>query len=222
MKQASNPVNAPVPEGSVRRAASARGPQGLDDPEWEAADALTVSEYWSGESAPPERHCEARILWSDTGLHVRFHAVQAEPPVVAKEPVLDRKTPRLWERDVCEIFIAPGEKDPFRYLEFEVAPTGEWLDLAIEHEKDERATDWDFRSGMSAVGRIGEGSVGMAVTVPWDAFGVKPEPGDIWRGNLLRAVGSGEDRGYLAWSPTLTERPDFHVPQRFGKFVFCG
>ena len=37
----------------------------------------------------------------------------------------------LWDRDVCEIFIAPDEHVIERYFEFEAAPTGEWLDVAI-------------------------------------------------------------------------------------------
>jgi hypothetical protein len=56
--------------------------------------------------------------------------------------------------------------------------------------------------------------------VPWTAFGKKPESGDVWLGNLFRQVGSGETRGYLAWSPTMTRTPNFHVPEKFGEFVF--
>lgn len=220
MNQIPISVSTPPPEGSVRRAASRNGPEGLDENEWKGAECLLLSRYWSGETAPAERRCEARLLWSDAGLHIRFKAEQWEPPVVAEHPVLDRKTIGLWDRDVCEIFIAPGRETSNRYFEFEVAPTGEWLDLAIKMEGTERVTEWGFRSEMKAMGRISEDSVEMAIAVPWTAFGVRPEIGDVWCGNLFRTVGFGKDRGYLAWSPTFTERPDFHVPERFGKLVF--
>jgi hypothetical protein len=62
----------------------------------------------------------------------------------------------------------------------------------------------------------------MALKVPWSAFGRKPRPGDVWLGNLFRCVGKDPNRGYLAWSPTLTKVPNFHVPERFGEFVFVG
>jgi hypothetical protein len=60
----------------------------------------------------------------------------------------------------------------------------------------------------------------MAFKIPWKAFGGKPATGDVWLGNLYRAVGTGDTRGYLAWSPTMTKDPQFHVPEKFGEFVF--
>jgi alpha-galactosidase len=60
----------------------------------------------------------------------------------------------------------------------------------------------------------------MAIKIPWEALGRKPKPGDIWLGNIFRCVGSDPDRGYLAWQPTLTEKPNFHVPEKFGMFSF--
>jgi alpha-galactosidase len=56
--------------------------------------------------------------------------------------------------------------------------------------------------------------------IPWEAFSRKPQPGDVWLGNIFRCVGESENRGYLAWRPTMTERPNFHVPEAFGQFVF--
>jgi alpha-galactosidase len=56
--------------------------------------------------------------------------------------------------------------------------------------------------------------------VGWEAFGKKPKTGDVWLGNLFRCVGTGISRGYLAWQPTLTDQPNFHVPQVFGSLNF--
>ena len=126
----------------------------------------------------------------------------------------------LWDRDVCEIFIAPDKTVPNKYYEFEVAPTGEWIDLAIEALPDKRVTDWDYSSGMKAAARVGKNRVVMALRVEWKAFGTKPDTGEVWLGNLFRCVGSNPGRGYLAWSPTRTAMPAFHVPKAFGVFVF--
>jgi hypothetical protein len=38
--------------------------------------------------------------------------------------------------------------------------------------------------------------------------------------NLCRCVGEDPDRGYLAWRPTHTAEPNFHVPTAFGTIVF--
>jgi hypothetical protein len=187
---------------------------------WQNANETVIDKYWNGSTADEGRQFRLRMLWSGAALYARFEANKTEPVVVSDNPALDSKTMNLWERDVCEIFIAPDRNVPQKYFEFEVAPTGEWLDLAIDMTSVERVTDWDYRSGMEAAARIEENGVIMAIKIPWDAFGGKPEAGDVWLGNIFRCVGKDPERGYLAWQPPLTEKPNFHVPERFGEFVF--
>ncbi|HEY0544838.1 MAG TPA: carbohydrate-binding family 9-like protein [Pyrinomonadaceae bacterium] len=187
---------------------------------WRAARPVEVARYWSGEDAPFERHASARALWSEESLCVRFDCRQAEPLVVSDEPQTARKTIGLWERDVCEIFIAPDANEPRRYYEFEVAPTGEWLDLAIHQMPERRETDWEYSSGITTAASIEAGHITIVMRIPFEALGRTPHAGDAWRANLFRCIGSGEGRGYLAWQPTHTEKPDFHVPEVFGWLRF--
>lgn len=210
------------PRTKVRYIASDIDIGGLENPLWRSARTVKVKEYWSGGKAPKGRRFEVRMLWSDSYLYVRFDAAQSEALVVSDSPDLSREADKLWERDVCEIFIAPDKVNFRHYFEFEVAPTGEWLDLKIHQKPDERITDWDYSSGMQTAAKVEKDSVTMAIKVPWSSMGAKPSAGDVWAGNLFRAVGSGESRGYLAWSPTLTETPNFHRPDMFGEFEFVG
>lgn len=193
----------------------------FDHPGWDEARPVQLARYWSGEEAPVERRAEARIIWSSRALSVRFICRQAEPIIVGDSPQSERKSLGLWDRDVCEIFIAPDGEEPERYFEFEVAPTGEWLDLAIRQLPDRRETDWEYRSGIEAAARIEDGRITSVMRLPWEAFGGKPEDGERWRANLFRCIGAGPDRGYLAWQPTRTERPNFHVPGAFGWLHFA-
>lgn len=192
----------------------------LDHAAWETAQAVRISRYWSGESAPEGRQAEARLLWSNKALLVRFIYRQTETPVVNSQPQTRQKTIGLWERDVCELFITPNAKEPERYFEFEAAPTGEWLDLRVHQKPDERETDWNYKSGMTTAQRITPEQVTIAIRVPWQALGRKPQIGERWRGNLFRVVGSGETRGYITWRPTHTPEPNFHVPAAFGWIRF--
>src|SRR6185436_15113465 len=79
----------------------------LDSAGWCNAQSVPIKRYWSGKRAPASRHAEARLLWSDRALHVRYVCHQAEPLIVSNDPQIDTKTMGLWDRDVCEIFIAP-------------------------------------------------------------------------------------------------------------------
>lgn len=192
----------------------------LNNISWNAADDITIRTYWSGAKAPAGRHFKARLLWSDKALYIRFEAAQTEPLTISKKPDLANKTKGLWDRDVCEIFIAPNRSEPRKYFEFEIAPTREWIDLAIDLTSGARITDWDYSSDMKTAAKIEADRVIMAISIPWSAFGTKPKDGDVWLGNLFRCVGDGPDRGYLAWKPTLTAEPSFHVPSAFGELVF--
>jgi hypothetical protein len=192
----------------------------LDHASWKKAQAIKINRYWSGVQAPKGRTAEARMLWSEVAIHVRYVCNQTEPIVVSDKPIVDKKTIGLWDRDVCEIFLAPDLNVPERYFEFEAAPTGEWIDLAIHTMPDKRETDWEFRSGMSAAARVEKDRVIIGMRIPWDHWIHKPQSGERWRVNLFRCVGSGETRGYLAWRPTLAPEPAFHVPSAFGWLRF--
>jgi hypothetical protein len=188
--------------------------------EWNWAESVFIASYWSGGPAPDQRVVKVSLLWSETDLFVQFDARQQEPLLVNSDPDLSRKAIGLWERDVCEIFIAPNVEEPRKYFEFEIAPTGEWLDLAIDMTGTERKTDWEYNSGMGAAARIENDCVMMAMRIPWIAFSRKPQTGEIWLANFFRCVGSEPNRDYLAYRPTFTEKPNFHVPEFFGKLIF--
>jgi hypothetical protein len=195
------------------------GPDQLHSESWEKAQPVPIKKFWSGEMAPSHRHAEAQILWSDESLSVRFVGRQIEPLIVNSNPKVDQKTIGLWDRDVCEIFLAPDPNRPQRYFEFEAAPTGEWVDLGILITPEGRETDSGFLSGMSVETRVGENQIVVLMRIPWSESLPKPRKGDTWRCNLFRCVGTGNER-YLAWQPTYTPEPYFHVPEVFGRLDF--
>lgn len=192
----------------------------FDNKSWKNADEILVDKYWSGKNAPLHRHFKTKLLWSDAALYIRFEANQSEPLVVSDAPNLKSKTKGLWDRDVCEIFLAPNPESPRKYFEFEIAPSGEWIDLGIYQKPDERITDWEYDSKMQSAAKIEKDKIWMAIKIEWKAFGKTPKAGDEWKGNIFRCIGTGETRGYLAWQPTMTKTPSFHVPEKFGEFEF--
>jgi hypothetical protein len=188
---------------------------------WRDAEPIRITHYWSGREAPAQRHAEAQVCWSDEALHVRFVCNQQEPLIVNSKPVTDKKTIGLWDRDVCEIFVAPDPMNPARYFEFEAAPTGEWVDLGILITPSGKETDWNFSSGMSAAASVQYNLVRIGMRIPWSRDIPKPKRGEEWRVNLFRCVGRELDQRYLAWRPTETLQPNFHVPEAFGWLRFA-
>lgn len=187
--------------------------------EWTRAHPIQITRYWSGEEAPASRHAEARIIWSDKSLGVRFVCNQSEPLIVSPQPQLTQKTLGLWDRDVCEVFLAPDAGKPNHYFEFEAAPTGEWVDLAIQLGPTERETDPGFHSGLTTAAYLADNQLTIVMRIPWSNSIRTPKRGDQWRVNLFRCIGIGNQR-YLAWRPTCTAEPNFHVPEAFGWLSF--
>jgi alpha-galactosidase len=197
-------------------------PDDMDHPAWEAAASVSLAHYWSGEPAPAARGAQADLLWSDRALHIRFTYPQLEPMIVASEPDVSRRAIGLWDRDVCEAFISIDPRNPERYLEFEVAPTGEWLDAGIHQLPDHRETDFEVVTDMTVAASVDGQTIRLAMRLPWDGLKKKPAPGDEWRANLFRCVGSDPERGYITWRPTYAQEPNFHVPEAFGYLIFLG
>jgi hypothetical protein len=198
-------------------------PLGVDDFDneaWQRCRPITIAHEWSGEPAPVERHAEVRICWSDEALHVRFVGNQHEPLVVSASPRTDRKTLGLWGRDVCEIFIAPNANEPWRYFEFEASPAGEWVDLGIVVKPEGRETDWEFESGIRVAAASEHTRIRVVMSIPWSESIPKPDKTDQWLVNLFRCVGPESPGRYLAWRPTKTPEPNFHVPEAFGPLHF--
>ena len=187
---------------------------------WERCQRVAITHLWSGEPAASTRHAEARLCWSNEALHVRFVGVQKEPLVVNANPVTDKKTLGVWDRDVCEIFLAPDAANPSRYFEFETAPTGEWVDLGITLTPTGRETDWDFASGFTNAARLDEEKLFIGMRIPWSEALPKPASGTIWKVNLFRCAGPESPERYLAWQPTHTPEPNFHVSEVFGTLHF--
>jgi hypothetical protein len=192
----------------------------FDISSWQHIPPIRIRRYWSGHEAPEQKYAQAQVCWSEEALHVRFVCNQHEPLVVSSNPVTHEKTIGLWERDVCEIFVAPDPMNPNRYFEFEAAPTGEWVDLGILITPSGKETDWNFQSGMSVAARVQREHVTIAMRIPWSEKIPKPQRAEEWRVNLFRCVGPELEQRYLAWQPTETSQPNFHVPEAFGWLRF--
>jgi len=193
----------------------------LDNSAWKLCETARIERLWSGVMARSERHARAAILWTRQSLNVRFICSQHEPLVVSEHPVINSKTLGLWDRDVCEIFVAPNPLNIWHYYEFEAAPTGEWVDLGLQITGAGRATDWEFASGMTTASSLVGQTLTVSIRIPWSSVIPRPELGEEWRINLFRCVGPEDPERYLAWQPTGTPEPNFHVPEVFGHLRFA-
>jgi len=140
----------------------------------------------------------------------------------------DKPRRGLWDRDVVEMFLGADLENIGRYREFEIAPTGDWIDLAIDFDfKTHRGNgDAKWPSGCTRSARIDETAhIWYAATrIPLKSVdSQKVVPGTRWRANLYRIDGRGPDsqRHFMCWQPTCSPGYDpNHVPENFGTLIF--
>jgi alpha-galactosidase len=185
---------------------------------WVSAAPVRFDADWRGLNADAERGTEVRLLWTPEILYLRFVARYRS---ISAFPDADARGWRdhLWDRDVCEVFLQPDATQVRRYLEFEVAPNGFWIDLGIGPGEKH-----DLRSGMRR--RVEKDEVTKQWTavlaLPMKSLTERFDAAAVWRVNFFRVEGAEEPRFYSAWRATGTPQPNFHVPEVFGRLVFEG
>jgi alpha-galactosidase len=185
--------------------------------EWENATPVTFCTDWQGKNPDLARETRVRVLWSWRTLFLRFECRYRELFFFAESEANGRRD-HLWERDVVESFLQPSPAQKSRYKEFELSPNGMWIDLDIFPGGRS-----DLKSGLGhsvfldREAGVWAGEMAIPMRVLTQSF----DPQMLWRANFYRVEGSAEPRAYLAWRPTGTQEPNFHVPAAFGKLRFA-
>jgi alpha-galactosidase len=184
--------------------------------EWTSASPIAFCSDWQGKNADPGRQTQVRVLWSPQHLYLRFECRYRELFVFEDSDPSGRRD-HLWDRDVAEVFLQPDPSRERFYREFEISPNGMWVDLDIF--PGGRA---DLKSGLQRSVVVDEKSRTWTaeLAIPMKSLTTNFDPSAIWRANFYRVEGREEPRAYLAWQPTHTPQPNFHVPNAFGTMRF--
>jgi predicted TIM-barrel fold metal-dependent hydrolase len=195
--------------------------QPMRDTLWERAEPVCIEQRATDGQVRPELATAVRALWSDRYLYLAFEApftrlTVFEPALAGAERVaLDQPGASLWDRDVVEAFIGSELESPGRYVELEVAPTNERLDVRVDLPRKDFAWASGFESTSVVDARRKVWTCQMRV--PIASLGAHvPKPGTVWRLNLFRC--DRANRAFLAWRPPLSG--SFHEPSRFGFLEF--
>lgn len=161
---------------------------------------------------PPRLRTALRLGLRHGVLCVRFDG--RDEGVVATHT---RRDAPLWEEDVFEVFLSP-EDPPRNYFELEVNPLEALFDARVASPDLRRATmrvdtEWEC-PGFSARVTRGPGRWSASLRIPLAPL-CSGSPPRMWRANFYRIDRGARDE-FSAWSPTLADPPDFHVPERFG------
>jgi len=191
-------------------------------PDWQSAELIRFDSDWQGKTPDLGVETEVHALWSPEMLYLRFVCRYCQLFVFEDSDPNGRRD-HLWDRDVAEAFLQPpdsmipGDLAVRRYKEFEVAPNGMWIDLDISP-----AGLADLKSGMSRSVYVNEEEKiwTAELAIPMTSLTNNFDPNLPWRANFYRVEGKTEPRRYMAWQPTRTPEPNFHMPEKFGILKF--
>ncbi len=194
-------------------------------PAWNKAGSSELHRDCTHTRDYPDLLTTVRAFWTDSAIYFLFEA-----PYRTLNLFLPVHGPgdrdKLWDRDVVEIFLGADTANTNRYREFEIAPTGDHVDLAISYDLQKYDQSWN--SGWQTLARIDSANHRWyaAARIPLAAVSNSPvRPGTRWRINLYRIDGEGpdSDRRFLCWRPTcVVNRDPNHVPEAFGTLIFQG
>lgn len=184
---------------------------------WESVPTLPPFTLADG-SGPAKQQTKARACYDQEALYVRFDCDDRD----IWGTYTERDDP-IYDEEVVEVFLAPGEANPVRYYEFEVSPNGVLFDALIYNPTSQRSElEWDETWNCAGIRwqvvRDDAANHWWAVmAIPWEAVTPPGELPPVWRANFYRIERPRDaDPEFSCWSPTMTEPADFHKPAHFG------
>jgi hypothetical protein len=195
--------------------------------QWTALESSIFSHSTDGAAA--DYPTSVQLKADDNYLHLAF---TCEKDIYVEQNDYREHNQALYNQEVFEIFIAPGQEDPDRYLELEINPNnaiwvGQIHNPSRGEKNDTKAELLDpLHSGILHSATKGEQTWSGTLSIPWTL--IAPEKTDSYRLNFYRIVATQAPQGrnwtcntencaFLCWNSTLSgQTPAFHRPKRFG------
>lgn len=184
------------------------------DPAWKDAQPASFETDWAG--APTGIRTRVRAAWAKDAFYMLWELEGAGLSVDRSRPT-DVEREKLYEEDCVEVFVGRDPNDPRRYAEVEVGPWGHFFDLAIDRGAKKSDAAWSSKPTI-ATRVLPGGRVVIEMALRSSDVTAAFHPGARLPLALYRMEGRSP-RHYLAWSPTRTPKPNFHVPEAFGTLV---
>jgi hypothetical protein len=213
-------MSAQLPVNSIYPVPEAWRSLGKDHTKWPWEELTPFPPFILADgSGPAKDQTTVRACYDADNLYVRYDCEDYD--------IWGESTERdsaIYNEEVVELFIGPGEDHPVHYYEFEVSPLGTMLDLEVYSPNLERQGlkgnfAWDCPGLQWSAERNDAANHWHAyMVIPWLSIGAKRDAlPRTWRANFYRIERPrGKDPEFSCWSPTLTSPADFHKPARFG------
>lgn len=186
----------------------------------EYSKSIPVTEFnypWEGFNRLRQQS-EARLLYSNTGLYLRFVAEDTYITAKHTEP-----KSKVYLDDCLEIFVWP-DQSIHRYFGYEVNSIGVMLDYYRDFDiEGDSGFTYDWISGaLTAASIIPDSGWCVEFYIPFQSLNVPaPTKGNIWKVGLNRIdISESGETSYASFSDLPSDVVSFHNPYRFKNLRF--
>jgi hypothetical protein len=198
----------------------------LDEPAWTAVPDVGSFSFPWWKSGKKEKTVSK--LWVQENIYVLFIAKNSY--IWGEKKV---RNSAVFTDDCVEVFTAPNPDYPLRYFHIEMNVIGTFLDqFHPQGPGVNNDPEWNGEGIKITTSFVGTLNNDSDIDQYWILEGaiplrnfqqvakhIPPKPGDVWRLNLNR-LGGKTNAQYSQWSPSQTEKPQFHSPRDFGRVIF--
>lgn len=200
-----------------------------DKLQWNKIPVIDIANYMG---TLPKFHPEvkAKMMYDNENIYIIFHVNDQYVRCLAKDI-----NGRVWEDSCCEFFFSPDSGFPERYFNLEMncggTPLMHYNFIPRKGSKRLEIEDIKKIEIAHSLPQIIDPEIGDKVTwtleykIPLAMLkkysGVtNPEKGVEWRANFYKIAENNSNPHYITWSVVENNKPDFHLPQFFGKLRF--
>ncbi len=183
--------------------------------EWEKVPTLRIEEfpwYSTGEKQQTAVQCAIR----EDVLHIK---VYSEDKNIRAEAKVNNEA--VYEDSCFEWFVTPVNQKGEDYFNIEVSCNGTIYMAYRDNTEGKRFASNELLSQIKIQSAVNESSWMLDLAIPLgilETMQGKPIDQETWYANFYRCGGL-RDQQYACWNPLQYQRPNFHLPQQFGKLI---
>lgn len=198
-------------------------------PQWQKIKAIDINNFM-GEIPAFRPSAQAKMLYDNDNIYVIFEVKDR----YVRSLTQDYNGP-VWNDSCVEFFFSPDSELPLKYFNLEITcggiplmryntiPRKEFRKLEIEEIKQiEIAHSLPQKVDPEIAEPVTwtlEYRIPLAILEKYSKV-THPKKGIVWKANFYKTADKTSNPHYITWSVIEISKPDFHLPQFFGKLIF--
>ncbi len=219
--------------GSVYKVAIAKKPVKIDaywnKKEWKKVPATDIINYM-GKIPEFKPEAQVKMMYDKDNIYLIFRVKDRNVRCIT-----NKINGPVWQDSAVEFFFSPDSNSPLLYFNLETNCGGTPLlhYNVIPRRESKRLTEEEIKQIEIAhsLPEITDPEIKEPVTwtleyrIPLSLLEKyskvsRPAKGVEWRANFYKIAENSSNSHYITWSKIDKPKPDFHVPQSFGKLIF--